>query len=168
MKALIVSDSHGATEELQSLRQKYEGTVDVMLHCGDSELPEDHLALQGFQVVNGNRDLYGSTFQEEYLNEIKGTTIYMVHGHWHGIKYSFEQVAKRAKELNAQIACFGHSHVREAAMVDGVLCINPGSFRFPKRYPEKSYVILTCEEQKDIVHFYNEKHKEIDKFEIFK
>ncbi|MDA9462639.1 metallophosphoesterase family protein [Enterococcus mundtii] len=168
MKALIVSDSHGATEELQLLRQRYEGIVDVMLHCGDSELPEDHPALQGFQVVNGNRDLYGSTFQEEYLNEIKGTTIYMVHGHWHGIKYSFKKVANRAKELNATIVCFGHSHVREASMVDQVLCINPGSFRFPKRYLEKSYVILTCDEHTNIVRFYDEKHKEINKFEISK
>ena len=50
MKALIVSDSHSSVKELQQLK-KYEGKVDIMIHCGDSELTPAHEELQGFHVV---------------------------------------------------------------------------------------------------------------------
>ena len=51
MKALIVSDSHSSVKELQQLKEKYEGKVDIMIHCGDSELTPAHEELQGFHVV---------------------------------------------------------------------------------------------------------------------
>ncbi len=39
MKYLVVSDSHGDKAILQKLVTAYAGKVDLMLHCGDSELP---------------------------------------------------------------------------------------------------------------------------------
>ena len=53
MKALIVSDSHSSVKELQQLKEKYEGKVDIMIHCGDSELTPAHEELQAFHVVKG-------------------------------------------------------------------------------------------------------------------
>lgn len=38
MNVLIISDSHGLEEELQTIAKRHEAEVDLMIHCGDSEL----------------------------------------------------------------------------------------------------------------------------------
>ena len=35
----------------------------------------------------------------------------------------------KAEEVNADIVCFGHSHVLGAEVIDGRLFLNPGSIR---------------------------------------
>ena len=70
MKALIVSDSHSSVKELQQLKEKYEGKVDIMIHCGDSELTPAHEELQGFHVVKGNCDY--ANFQDEIVTDVDG------------------------------------------------------------------------------------------------
>ena len=53
-KVLIVSDSHGSLELLQELKRRHREDVDVMIHCGDSELSEQDDAIAGFITVSGN------------------------------------------------------------------------------------------------------------------
>ena len=44
MKILVVSDNHGDRDCLVDLVNHYEGQVDALFHCGDSELePTDEL-----------------------------------------------------------------------------------------------------------------------------
>lgn len=45
MNVLIISDSHGLEEELQTIAKRHEAEVDLMIHCGDSELETRHPAL---------------------------------------------------------------------------------------------------------------------------
>ena len=40
-------------------------------------------------------------------------------------------------KVGAQVACFGHSHVLGAELIDGVLFINPGSILLPRQRVEK-------------------------------
>lgn len=47
MKLLIVSDSHGLQEELLTIRERH-ADVDKMIHCGDSELPQDSKEMSSF------------------------------------------------------------------------------------------------------------------------
>ena len=44
--------------------------------------------------------------------------------------------------MDADIACFGHSHQLGAEMVNETLFINPGSIRLPIGRRERTYVIL--------------------------
>jgi len=76
MKALIVSDSHSSVKELQQLKEKYEGKVDIMIHCGDSELTPAHEELQGFRVVKGNCDYANWTFSRIRCGINRGRFIY--------------------------------------------------------------------------------------------
>lgn len=66
MKILIISDSHGLTDELQTIAKRHAAEVDMMIHCGDSELETNHPALEGYKVVKGNCDFMGD-FEEELL-----------------------------------------------------------------------------------------------------
>ncbi|EOP65596.1 MJ0936 family phosphodiesterase [Bacillus cereus VDM006] len=148
MRALIVSDSHGSTKELQQLKDTYEGNVDVMIHCGDSELAPDHPDLRGFQVVKGNCDLYHS-FEEEIITDVDEIRFFATHGHRYNIKMTLQALLYRAKEVEANIVCFGHSHMLGAEFIDGILFINPGSILLPRSRKEKTFTLLEVNE-KDI------------------
>lgn len=152
MKALIVSDSHSSTKELQQLKETYEGHVDVMVHCGDSELQPDHPDLQGFQVVKGNCDFYND-FEDELQIDRNGTRFFLTHGHRYNIKMTLQTLLYRAKEVEANVVCFGHSHILGAEMIDDILFINPGSILLPRSRREKTFALLEIDETKMTVCF---------------
>ncbi|HZH62924.1 MAG TPA: metallophosphoesterase [Metabacillus sp.] len=153
MKILIMSDSHGLTSEILDIKNRHQGEVDLMLHCGDSELPNDCKELSGFKGVKGNCD-FGSSLPNEVIEDLNGTTLYMTHGHLYNVKMSLMSLKYRAIETNAKIACFGHSHIANAEMIDGVLLINPGSIRLPVLRRQKTYAILELENDRANVTFF--------------
>lgn len=86
MKYLVVSDSHGDKAILQKLITAYAGKVDLMLHCGDSELPATDEVFKHFQVVRGNCD-YDLELQDEQFFECGQDKILLVHGHLLGVGF---------------------------------------------------------------------------------
>ncbi|NHM30508.1 metallophosphoesterase [Neobacillus terrae] len=148
-KVLIVSDSHGLTEELQLIKDTHGTDIDLMVHCGDSELMKDDPAIQGFLTVRGNCD-YEAGYPNETTADAGGKKFFITHGHHYSVKSTLMNLHYRAKEVGADVVCFGHSHLLGAEEVDGILFLNPGSLRLPRRRLEKTYVILDLQE-KDIV-----------------
>ena len=55
-KVLVVSDSHGLTKELEDLRARHLNDVELMIHCGDSEMMPDDKVMNGYLTVKGNCD----------------------------------------------------------------------------------------------------------------
>lgn len=142
MKILIISDSHGLTDELQTIAKRHAAEVDMMIHCGDSELETNHPALEGYKVVKGNCDFMGD-FEEELLLPLDGGgKLFLTHGHLHGIKQSLLQVYYRAEELGADIICFGHSHIPGSELLRGKLLINPGN-RAPAKSAQRARLCYT-------------------------
>ncbi|MDM5315669.1 metallophosphoesterase [Fictibacillus sp. b24] len=154
-KALIVSDSHGLTDELVTLKKRFDSEVDLMIHCGDSELSTNAEELSGFVTVKGNMDYLGDDFPNEAIELLGQTCIYITHGHLYDVKMSYLSLAYRAEETGAKIACFGHSHVAEAFEREGMIFINPGSIRLPRGTFEKTYAVLEIEEGIVSVSFYS-------------
>lgn len=163
MKLLVVSDSHGDRNVLKDLRNKYFSKVDMMIHCGDSELASDDSALQDFAVVAGNCDM-DSSFPKELILEVDGSSIFVAHGHLHQIKSSLLPISYKAKEHHARFVFFGHSHLLGAEMVDGTLFVNPGSISYPRGGNERSYAIIEKKQKEIVVKFFNEIHKELSQF----
>ncbi|MDQ0157343.1 metallophosphoesterase family protein [Robertmurraya andreesenii] len=159
-KVLIVSDSHGLRSELEQLRSRYEHEVDLFLHCGDSELSSDDQVLQGFSVVRGNCD-FGGAFSNEVTCELAGLRFFVVHGHLHAVKSSLINLSLRAEEVNANVVCFGHTHILGAEMVRGKLFINPGSLLLPRGRREKTYCILDIQDKSIELHVYDFEHGEM-------
>ena len=139
---LVVSDSHGLTDELEQVSKRHK--VDLAIHCGDSELPSDAPQLASYKTVAGNCDWNG-TFPNEKLIEIGGLRFFISHGHQTNVKTSLMNLQYRALEHNADVACFGHTHIAYAEKVDNCLLLNPGSIRLPKYFSEPSYVLLEWE-----------------------
>ena len=151
-KVLIVSDSHGLKDELLLLKRKHTD-VDKFLHCGDSELSPQNEALKGFEVVQGNCDF--EDFPKDKIVSINNYRFYMTHGHLYSVKQTLMKLMYRAEEVNGQIICFGHSHILGAEVVRNKLFINPGSIRFPVGRKERTYVILTLEEENILFQVYD-------------
>jgi hypothetical protein len=146
-KVLIVSDSHGLTKELEVLRERHINEVDMMIHCGDSQLTTDDKAISGYLTVMGNCD-FGGGYPLETISEVSGRKFFITHGHRYSVKTTLMNLKNRAQEVNADIVCFGHSHILSAEVIDGTLFLNPGSIRLPRESMEKTYVILDLLEEK--------------------
>lgn len=145
-KVLVVSDSHGLTKELEALRERHFNDVELMIHCGDSEIMPDDKVMNGYLTVRGNCDFDG--YPLETTTEIAGRKFFITHGHKYSVKTSLMNLSYKASEAGANIVCFGHSHVLGAEVIGGTLFLNPGSIRLPRGRIEKTYVILELVEEK--------------------
>ncbi|MUV39405.1 putative metallophosphoesterase YsnB [Lentibacillus sp. JNUCC-1] len=153
MKVLIVSDSHGLTQELSQIKQRHE--VSAMIHCGDSELDMDAEELQHYIKVAGNCD-FDSRYPTEQAVEIGDLVFYVTHGHLTDVNAGLLALSYRSKEYNADVVCFGHTHKAGAELVDEQLLINPGSIKQSRGKYEESYAILTWDSKSEIhVDFYS-------------
>ncbi|MEH7343702.1 metallophosphoesterase [Bacillus sp. JJ1532] len=160
MRILIVSDSHGLTDELAEIKEN-SMEIDKLIHCGDSELKSDHPCLESFTVVRGNCDVDNS-FPEELVEDLGGHKVFITHGHRYAVKSTLLNLSLRAKEVGAKIVCFGHSHNLGAEMIDDILYINPGSIRQPRGRKEKTYVIMDIEKDEICLSVYDLKLGEIN------
>ncbi|MFT8318549.1 MAG: metallophosphoesterase [Sporolactobacillus sp.] len=154
MKWLIVSDTHGQTEELEVLKKRYTGEVEAFIHCGDSELSADSPEIAGYLTVEGNCDRLDE-YPDQLLRQIGPLKFLITHGHLFDVGISQKPLFQRGRELGAQIICHGHTHFAGAVMHDGILLINPGSLHLPRNYKEGTYVLLEKNEQTLIVRYYN-------------
>ncbi|AGT33001.1 metallophosphatase [Geobacillus genomosp. 3] len=152
MKAVIVSDSHGLTDELAQIVMRHRHEVNLFIHCGDSELPAEADAIAPFAVVRGNCD-WTAAFPDERIEEADGVRLFVTHGHLYGVKTSLLRLYYRAKEAGANIVCFGHSHLAGAEQIDDVLFINPGSIALPRGRKEKTYAVLEMDRGRTFIQF---------------
>jgi len=126
----VFSDSHGDKRALSELLEKM-GYIDAVCFLGDVASDADYLQSQvmampnhpPFYAVRGNND-YACLLQETCIAEIGGKRFYMTHGHRHATLMS---LALRAKENEADVALFGHTHRALCEEAYGVLLLNPGS-----------------------------------------
>jgi putative phosphoesterase len=161
MKVLIMSDSHGLTTDIDDIKNRHMDEVDFMLHCGDSELSAESSELMAFKGVKGNCD-FGSNLPDEIIEHLGDYVLYMTHGHLYNVKATLMNLKYRALEINAKIACYGHSHIAVAEIIDGVLFINPGSIRLPVLRRQKTYAILDVENTLAKVTFYEVNGREVE------
>lgn len=143
MKIMIVSDSHYLSRnDLLSIMQQKQ--VDAYVHCGDIYMPYTPLPLSNCYVVRGNND-YNDT-PKEITFTFDNITMFATHGHYYYIDYSKAELIEKAKQLGAKVVFYGHTHVAFKEVIDGVLCINPGSVSLPRgAFRVKTYAILDSE-----------------------
>jgi uncharacterized protein len=161
MKALIMSDSHGWGQEVKEVIDRHKEEVDAVFHCGDSELEKSSEALQNVYTVRGNCD-FGPDFPEEIVETVKGTTFFVGHGHLLNVKMTEMNLIYKGEESQADIVCYGHTHVPAAVQEKNLIILNPGSMRLPRQYPVGTYVLLEREGEEISVNFYSLEGKKID------
>ena len=145
-KILVVSDNH---RKLDNIYQLLEENPDIsyFIHLGDSEGSEDairtHLP-KGCEsyFVQGNNDFF-ACLPKEIEMRLGKERLFLTHGHLYGVGFDLQGLADEARARNCSMALFGHTHRPFSRMVNGVLCINPGSINFPRQDNRKpSYAMF--------------------------
>lgn len=161
MKILAISDNHGDIYAMEEIYSIYQEEVDLWIHCGDSELKEDHPHWQYYQTVRGNMDRTDA-FPITRIEEYYGEKFVIAHGHKHHVKMSFEALKKEAEKEEARFVFYGHTHIPRVDKEDGIYFINPGSIAQPRGpISMGSYAILDLEGDNGKVTYYDEDHNEL-------
>ena len=132
MKILVLSDSHSGLRFMNHCIDRVE--PDVLIHLGDyyedgETLAEEYPDLPLYQVA-GNCDRYRCPpdAREIMVPWIGGVRFYMTHGHKHYVKQSIHRLLKDARDWDAKVVLYGHTHVPNCYQdIDGLWILNPGS-----------------------------------------
>ncbi len=131
MKILILSDSHGAVENME-LAVNME-LPDAIIHLGDHvrdacDLMELFPEIPLYKV-SGNCDRYAwqPDLEERLVWSFEGNVFCMVHGHQYGVKSSLLRLELAAREAGARVMLFGHTHRAYGEESNGILLFNPGA-----------------------------------------
>lgn len=132
MRALVISDSHGATDLMSMLmsRMTEENKPDVLIYCGDGlrDVYAYKTVFSRFEAVRGNCDLnYPPEIALEKTSLIGDMFVFIAHGHAYKVKRTMLSLNFRAREVGAKVACFGHTHQHYLELHNGVLMLNPGA-----------------------------------------
>lgn len=129
MRILAVSDTHG---DLYSLRCaiRQQPKAEVVLHMGDGEREMAELKMEFTDRmivgVRGNCD-WGSALPVTQELQLAGKKIFFTHGHLYQAKMGLYTITCAAREREADILLFGHTHTPLKDYEDGLHILNPGS-----------------------------------------
>lgn len=152
MTVLIVSDTHNRNQNFKNIVEKVR--PEEVFHLGDVERGRQEIEdAAGCPVffVKGNCDFIDVPyFSIEKLGKHK---CFLTHGHKYAVTYDTQLLAQTAKGYGCDIAFYGHTHVPDNTVIDGVHVLNPGSLSLPRQYPRKcSYIIADVDDGGE-VHF---------------
>ena len=129
MKLLILSDSHGYLFYLEQILQR-ERDADVILHLGDGgddlNAMTEYTQGKAVYVCRGNCDSVVHGFPESLQLDFEGVRVFACHGHRYGVKYGLQKLYYAAKEAEARLCLFGHTHCPHSSFEEDFFMVNPG------------------------------------------
>ncbi len=144
----VVSDTHGIVLPVAYSLQR--NKVDIVLHLGDNASDAKKIEqITGMEIyaVAGNCDENSKDVPEELVLEIRRKKFFLTHGHNYDVDNGIDKIVEKAKEVGADYALFGHTHVHLRERVDGITVLNPGSTTLPRRGDTKGYYIINLIEK---------------------
>ena len=134
MKILVLSDSHSGMSFMRYCIDRIK--PDQIIHLGDhyddaKTLQEQYPHIRIHQVPGNCDQFCRDPWAVETLNyDIGGVRVFMTHGHKHGVKAGDGILVEAAKEMQAQVVLYGHTHEPVCYQAeDGLWVMNPGSCR---------------------------------------
>jgi len=153
-KLLVLSDTHGSVSALSAVLSWAKelmppnDTICGAAFLGDG-ISDLHPAVveSGFCgdwiYVRGNND-YDHSIPDSAVFDFADHRFFLCHGHKYSLYGGCHTLAYAAKNNNADIVLFGHTHVPSIRTVDGIMLINPGSIGRPRNKLGASFAILEC------------------------
>lgn len=131
MRILVVSDSHGDVRNLLET-VRCNSSAEVVIHCGDGAQDVSEVAPlfpdKMFITVRGNCDVFSDVPFLENIT-LEGKKIFITHGNLFNVKSDLYQLSCAAREQNADMVLFGHTHIPTEIYDEGLYILNPGSLR---------------------------------------
>ncbi|MGG7178800.1 metallophosphoesterase [Clostridium paraputrificum] len=133
MLVAVISDTHRMPKYID-IAKEYIKEADVLIHLGDNSEDIEELTREfNGQVygVRGNCD-FSNKYPKEQLINISGKRIFITHGDLYGVKYGMTNIYYKAKEVEADIVLFGHTHEQMIEEEGNIIFMNPGSISLPR------------------------------------
>lgn len=128
MKILVLSDSHGAVENME--RAVAATSPEAIFHLGDcwrdAELLQERHPEIPFYHVPGNCD-YRSEAPDQLRLDLENCRLLLCHGHQYQVKFSLITAAMAAEEQELDVFLFGHTHSPLVDRRGRTLFVNPGT-----------------------------------------
>lgn len=153
MKFLVFSDSHKSTNGMDIAIERHKDITHI-IHCGD--IVEDCEYLEAVYgrthsicAVCGNNDFF-SRYPLNRIIKCEGKNIYVTHGHKEHVKSGTYTLLSKTREINADMAIYGHTHEQHYEEIDGINMLNPGSIGYLKQ----EYAVIDITKDKISVEMY--------------
>ena len=145
MRIIVMSDSHGSFSRVMAILHDNPG-ADLFLHLGDGAKDFEEAGWlfpdTARKAVQGNCDFgYDLELMQEGVLEAEGKRILYTHGDRYRVKQGLEELEKAAREKEADIVLYGHTHTAFQEYRDGLWILNPGSVR-DSSYTPAGYLVL--------------------------
>jgi uncharacterized protein len=153
MKILVVSDTHG--NYLAPLECMSDEEIELVVHLGDeiSDAKELEPLLEiPILKVPGNCD-HGAPEPRELTVNLAGRIFFITHGDRFRVKAGIDLLVQKAKQINADVVLYGHTHNPLVSKVEGIFLVNPGTLMAGST--SKSAAIVTISSGKvstEIIH----------------
>lgn len=144
MRILVISDSHGRRDLVEKcVRQN--SAAEVVIHLGDMVHDIENMQFdfpdKMFINVSGNCD-WGTDTPATQCVTLAGVNIFLTHGHRQGVKYGLDTLMSTARQNEAQICLYGHTHVPYNKYHNGLYVMNPGSLSEPRDSSHASFGLI--------------------------
>ena len=143
MKIIVLSDTHGNFDSFDTIVRNNKD-ADMFIHLGDGESEyEDVQNLnpgRDFYYVKGNND-YGLWSASQVI-PMGIHKAFATHGHRYSVWNGTELLAANAAANDCDIALYGHTHVRDISMKNGIYIMNPGSADYPRDGKPPCYGVI--------------------------
>lgn len=153
----VLADSHGQVPDYNVLSDKL-SRVDMLIHCGDGYRDGQDIAYylnKPITQVLGNNDFCDGKHEE--IVDVPGHRIFVAHGHDHRVRGGSRDIlASAAAYRNADIACFGHTHMYEYTIVNNIYIFNPGNLTPTQRQREGTIGFIRLHDNGGIPDFWYE------------
>ena len=158
-RLLVLSDTHGHVHALEAVLDWAQdiprsGGIGAAVFLGDGfqDLSRASNAT-GFSVdwkaVRGNGDLEFSLPPSDVF-DFGGRRFFLCHGHHSALHNGYSALVAAAKNLEADAALFGHTHVPYHENDSGIVLVNPGSVGRPRSRIGATFAVIGCEAGKPI------------------
>ena len=148
-RLLVLSDTHGNSPFLEAvLRWARDDTFDAAVFLGDGiEDLRRATALTGFagewKMVRGNND-YMPSIPEADIVDCGGHRFFLCHGHRYTLYNGNDRLIAAARNMEADAALFGHTHVPSLENAPGLVLVNPGSIGRPRSDIGSTFAVINC------------------------
>lgn len=145
MKILIISDTHRNINNAVRVIECIKQSISAIIHLGDCDKDAERIMKLYPEIpmyyVYGNCDFCSATVAQQIIsfNRVK---VFITHGHKYDVKWEYDKLAYAARENQAQVALFGHTHMAVIKYIDNILLMNPGSISLPRDNYIPKYGIL--------------------------
>ena len=132
MKALVLSDTHGAVSDTLEVLKRERPDVTFFLgdYVRDIEEVYKYSDCLTFITVRGNNDFFSDKpYTAEYV--LDGKRYFATHSHLYKGKL---ELSLAASERKCDVVLYGHTHIPLLETVGDITLFNPGSLRYGGTY----------------------------------